>query len=191
MTSWGPPNVSNDTAQAGVNVIALVTEKQEIVTAVAAKLSTSSRLFLQRLRVDDTVFDAERLAKETLGESSSIVCYGPDVPLELALATAAIIDRDHPDVSQIVITAPTGDVWREALRTGIRELVSPSALDDELEGALTRSIERAARLRDQRSIATTAPTRGKVIVVLSPKGGSGKTMLTSNLSVAHRPGRAR
>lgn len=179
MSAWAPPTVPATGAAA---LVAVVSERAEIAQAIASRLSASTRMYRQRLHLDGTLLEPERVAKEIMAEASAIVLFGPDVPLPLAFAIAGIIDRDHPEVSQLLVTSPTGDIWREALRTGVRDIVSPSALETELGAALERAVERAARVRDQRSSVPSAPVTGRVIVVLSPKGGSGKTMLSSNLA---------
>ncbi len=183
MTMWPPPHIAGINGATPSIAVAVVSERLDLAEAVASRLTEHTRWYRQRLFLDGELLEPERLAKELMSDPASVVCFGPDVPLSLAFAVAELIDRDHPDVSQIVVTSPTGDIWREALRTGVRELVSPSAIDVELGPALTRSFERATRVRDHRSSVATGPTTGKVIVVLSPKGGSGKTMLSSNLAV--------
>jgi pilus assembly protein CpaE len=86
----------------------------------------------------------------------------------------------------VLVAAPDADVLRDALRTGVRELIEPDRVDLEIGESIDRAAERAARAREQWPAmpAPDAPPTGKVIVVLSPKGGSGKTMVSSNLAVA-------
>lgn len=182
MSGWPPP-VNTTRSSGATALVAVVSERVELAQIIATNLSSTTRMYKQRVRYDGALLEPERIAKEIVAEASGIVCFGPDVPLTLSFAVAEIIDRDHPEIAQIVITPPTSEVWREALRTGVREIVSPGALEVELGEALVRSAERAVRVRDKSSSTSTAPTNGRVIVVLSPKGGSGKTMLSSNLAV--------
>ena len=115
----------------------------------------------------------------------AVVCVGDDVPLDLALQVATVADRDHrADMSVVLIAEPSADLWRDAVRAGVRDVVAPTTLDDELGRALGRALDWTARLGDHKVVADNTPTTGRVIVVLSPKGGSGKTMLSSNLTAA-------
>lgn len=142
-------------------------------------------------QIGDEPHPADRLAKEIDRIGAKIAIIGPDVPFGLALELASNIDQDYPEISTIVIHPPTPDLWKAALRSGIRDLVDPALIAVELEPALTRAIERSFKNRRELP-PPAAPTAGKLIVVASPKGGCGKTTVATNLSAAlamAKPGR--
>jgi pilus assembly protein CpaE len=124
-----------------------------------------------------------RIAQEIADEHCHAVCIGPDVPEALALKVSRALDQDHPEIGVVLLREPTSDLWRVAARAGVRDIVEPSGVDTDLASALLAAAQRSAQLRATPA-TVKGPSRGKVIVVLSPKGGSGKTMLTTNLSVA-------
>jgi pilus assembly protein CpaE len=126
--------------------------------------------------------DAAEIARMLAGRRYPAVCVGADVPLETALALSRELDRNHPEVGVVLMREPTAELWRDAARSGIRDIVGAGASEAEVVSALLTSIERSAQIRASR-VSPEAP-RGRVIVVLSPKGGSGKTMLTTNLGMA-------
>ena len=110
------------------------------------------------------------------------VCIGPDVPLDHALEVSRQLDRHHPEIGVVLLTEPTAELWRDAVRSGIRDIVGTGESDEDVVAALQASAERGAQIRAVRAAPETPS--GRVVVVLSPKGGSGKTMLSTNLSMA-------
>lgn len=115
----------------------------------------------------------------------ALVCISDDVPLDVALDLAALADRDHPDISVALVASPDRDVWRDAIRAGVRDVIEPARVDLDLPVAIRRAAERTERVRELATVSTTTtPTTGRVVVVVSPKGGSGKTMVSSNIAVA-------
>jgi pilus assembly protein CpaE len=127
----------------------------------------------------------EHIVTDVVADGVNVLCIGDDVPLDVAFAVSSHIDRTHAHMSVILLAAPWPEVWREALRSGVRDVVDPNAGSRELAPALHRALGRAAHLSELRAVAARAePPTGRVIVVLSAKGGTGKTMVASNLTVA-------
>ena len=126
--------------------------------------------------------DAAEIAQVLADRRYHAVCIGPDVPLDLALEVSRQLDRNHPEIGVVLLSEPSAELWRDAARSGIRDIVGPGDSDEDVVSALLASAERGAQIRAARAVPETP--RGRVIVVLSPKGGSGKTMLTTNLSMA-------
>lgn len=114
-----------------------------------------------------------------------IIAFGPELPVDSVLELAAELDRLNPGIEVLVMAEPSPRVWERAARAGVREVVSPSADDDELGVAMRRTIATVMARRGQEP--PPQPTRvlhRALIVVRSPKGGSGKTMVASNVAVA-------
>jgi pilus assembly protein CpaE len=114
-----------------------------------------------------------------------VVCIGPDLPPETALAFAEAFDRDRPDLCIVLVAEASAGIWEGALRVGVRDVVSPTIDDDGLSAALQRALAVAER-RGATLRAVSQPTGAhpvRVITVLSPKGGTGKTTVATNLAV--------
>ena len=129
--------------------------------------------------------------KAIADRSPAVVILGPGLGEEAAFDLARRFDRDHPTICVLVVADPAPHTLRRALAAGVRGVIAPTASDDELRTQLEGALEVAR----QRSTATTAAetAQPRVITVISPKGGSGKTILSSNLSVGlaqRAPGRA-
>jgi pilus assembly protein CpaE len=119
---------------------------------------------------------------EVLGATPDIVVFGPELTTESVLELAAELDRRHPELEVVLLTEPSPKLWERAARSGVREIISPAADGDELRNAMARTIATV----DARRHARIAPPAGEphraVVVVHSPKGGSGKTMIASNIA---------
>lgn len=125
------------------------------------------------------------LVQRVHGSGAVTACFGPDVPVELALAVASQLEIAVPVTGSLLVREPTSDLWRESARAGIRDIVSPVNVPTELEPALKAEAERITLVRAARhEDVPGSDHQGRIIVTLSPKGGSGKTMVSTNMSVA-------
>ena len=115
-----------------------------------------------------------------------VVVLGPGVPPDAALRLAADFEIQRPEVSILLVAPPSPELVLSAMRAGIRDVVEPDADASSMSALLHRatrsaSIRRhAAGLHPDDSAGTTS---GRVIAVISPKGGAGKTTVASNLAV--------
>ncbi|HEX9854706.1 MAG TPA: AAA family ATPase [Acidimicrobiia bacterium] len=144
-------------------------------------------------RVGDTTGDLERLVNDLTRGTPEVVALGPGIDTDRALDLAALIDRDRPEISVIVVAEPTPDIWQRALRAGVRDIVAPDAPESELRTVFDRAAGKATRTKTNlvEDIIPTTKT-GRIISVIAPKGGSGKTALAVNLAVGlaeRHPGR--
>ena len=137
-------------------------------------------------------------AVQSIGAGSpEVVIFGPGMETVEALCLAERIEREHPEITMVLVAEPTSELWELALQAGIRYLVSPDDPPASVTGAVERALEIAERRRSNLIIdvrdeiaATTPPSAPelpgqprRVITVLSPKGGSGKTTVATNLAV--------
>ena len=126
---------------------------------------------------------ADFLARNT-GGPVDVVVFGPGVNTGQMLSLAADLDRLYPDIVVVLAIAATAELMMAAMRAGIREIVAPDAPPAELRQALDRAAQTAAIRRPAVSTgANQQQGRGRVISVMSPKGGVGKTTVATNLAV--------
>lgn len=112
------------------------------------------------------------------------VFVGPDIDVQLAVDFAHEFDLQRPDLTVILCAPASADVLGEALHAGVRDVVDPLASDDRLLDAYKRATEATARARRRTGKDDRGGDAGsRIITVASPKGGSGKTTVATNLAV--------
>ena len=126
----------------------------------------------------------ESAVRQIAQSQPDVVVLGPGMSAPATIALAEAFDLLHPEVCVVIVAKPSTRLWERALRAGVREIITPGSEDDQVREALTRAGSAAARRR-----ATTGAIaqreevpRGRVITVMSPKGGAGKTTVATNLA---------
>jgi pilus assembly protein CpaE len=112
-----------------------------------------------------------------------VAVFGPTLADPSGLAEIDRLTRARPEIGVILAVAElsTG-LFREALRSGARDVLAFPVEP----GALTESVERVGRslVGTTPPPAPARPEQGRIITVSSMKGGSGKTVVATNLAVA-------
>ena len=129
--------------------------------------------------------DPARLFEQLLdGELPDVLLVGPHAPAPDVLTLAARLDVQSPGISVVLMANPSPDMWQAAMRSGVRDLLPPSAEASEIRAAVERAATTAAgRRRVLRPVEETARYNGRVITIASPKGGAGKTTVSTNLAI--------
>ncbi len=131
------------------------------------------------------VADADGALLDVTKDDPAVVVLGPDLPTEQALFLAGLVDREAPEITVLVAANPTPELWRRALQAGVRDVIAPDTPDHEVRGIIDRAVQRSQRVGAGPPGGTGTGSRGtgRVITVLAPKGGAGKTALATNLAV--------
>ena len=114
----------------------------------------------------------------------AVVVLGPGLPTSACLELAAGFDLAHPEICVVVVAKSTARLFEQALRAGVREIIPVGAEDVAIREILGRA--GATALGRQRAVVTAGKpevAKGRVITVMSPKGGAGKTTVASNVAV--------
>jgi pilus assembly protein CpaE len=136
--------------------------------------------------------DPARLFEQLVdGELPDVLLVGPHAPSPEVLTLAARLDVQSPGISVVLVAEPSPEMWQAAMRAGIRDLLAPTAEVEEIRAAVERAGSAAAsRRRVLRPVSETERYTGRVITIASPKGGVGKTTVSTNLAIgltAHAP----
>ncbi|ROR66426.1 AAA family ATPase [Agrococcus jenensis] len=103
-----------------------------------------------------------------------------------ALALAGRFDRELPGTGLVLIGDPEA-LSIAAMRVGVRDVLPEHVDVETLRAALLRVGQAVQTRRAQPdvppAVANTMIAPGRVLTVLSPKGGAGKTTLATNLAV--------
>ncbi len=122
------------------------------------------------------------IVSELTRNNPAVVAIGPDIAPDQALELARAFDAERPDVIVVLIAKPSIKLLENALRAGARDVVAPDSSEADLRVALDSALRAADRRRGVLSPADVdAPSR-HVICVVSPKGGAGKTTVSTNLA---------
>jgi len=155
---------------------------------------------LLQFEADIEVVGAARTGKEAVQLTEELK---PDVVLmdinmpDMDGITATEMIRQRNPVPQIVILSVQGDpnYMRRAMLAGARDFLTKPPMADELISAVRRSGEMARLERSKSTQATPVSTSaaqssfgtgladGRIIMVYSPKGGTGVTTLAVNLAI--------
>jgi pilus assembly protein CpaE len=125
----------------------------------------------------DAVFDQLAL------ERPEVLVFGPGVAIEDALRLAIIVDVKFPEISVVLVHDEHPEIALQAMRAGVRDILSPLADVPSIRAQLERACQAfATRQRTDAQLAHEKQS-GLVIGVFSPKGGVGKTTIATNLAV--------
>ncbi len=122
--------------------------------------------------------------KELTGAPPEVMILGPGVSPDDALKLATVFDLQYPEISLLLVAEPSPEIVLRAMHSGIRDVVTPEIEVNELRVLLERAcLASASRRRGMQPAAESGQERGRVIAVMSPKGGVGKTTVATNLAV--------
>lgn len=131
--------------------------------------------------------DPAEAAADICAADPELVILGSDLAADKARQLVPEIDRRFPAATVVVLSRDVDTGFAlDLLRLGARDVLDEAILDesgpDDRRQALDRVLE-VARSRRRSSSGTSPTLRRRVITVLSPKGGTGKTTLATNLAV--------
>ncbi|HEX9228761.1 MAG TPA: AAA family ATPase [Arthrobacter sp.] len=142
---------------------------------------------LQVFQVDYLPDGPGDMLRQMVGEPPEVLILGPGISVDGSLKLASVVDLQYPEISVILAAPSTPETVLQAMRAGVRDLLDPGADPDTIRVMLERaSLAAAGRRRGlapQASEHMENSAHGRVIAVMSPKGGVGKTTVATNIAV--------
>ncbi|MEV5051789.1 AAA family ATPase [Arthrobacter sp. LAR12-1-1.1] len=156
---------------------------ERLVRSATAGMSGS----LQWFQADHLPDGPDEFLSKLLGEPPEVLILGPGLDLDDTLKHAAVLDLQYPEISVLLGAEQTPELVLAAMRSGVRDILSPTADTNGIRAMVERSsLAAAGRRRGLNSSAAESPvgaSGGRVIAVMSPKGGVGKTTIATNIAV--------
>ncbi|HEY5578798.1 MAG TPA: AAA family ATPase [Acidimicrobiia bacterium] len=148
-----------------------------------AFLDEAKRAFDGSVMTVTSVSDVERMVRD--GEID-LVIMGPSFAHERGLAAAAdLLDIDSGLAAVLVAESLTAPLLRGALRVGLRDVIEAPLSLEKIEDILSQLEAKSSRRQVTPPAEPFAPQprEGRIITVMSAKGGSGKTVVATNLAL--------
>lgn len=127
--------------------------------------------------------DPVEVAMDSCAANPELVVVGSDVGPDQARAIVPEIDRRFPATTVLCLTLHHDpDYAMGLLRLGARDVLIETGPTEEFRSQLEPVVQ-VAQTRHQATGEPRTELRRRVICVLSPKGGTGKTTVSTNLAV--------
>src|SRR4051795_8131543 len=154
------------------------------VAVVDADQAIRSRLAMQLGDFAVPVASIDAL-RERLTGVPLVAVLGPSCAGSDGLEAAEKLVTDRPEVGAILIAPELStDLFRQALRAGIRDVLPAPVDTSQLSEAVRRVVESLIAARPTGMAGPDVGGElGKVITVFSTKGGAGKSVIAANLAV--------
>lgn len=155
------------------------------VAVVDADQAIRSRLAMQLGDFAVPVASIEAL-RERLTGVPLVAVLGPSCSGSDGLEAAEKLVSDRPEVGAILIAPELStDLFRQALRAGIRDVLPAPVDTTQLSEAVRRVVETLSVARPPAPTGAAEPAgpAGRVVTVFSTKGGAGKSVIAANLAV--------
>ncbi len=132
--------------------------------------------------------DPAEVAMDAGAADPELIVLGSDAGFQLAELVLPEIDRLFPSVTILCLVRRYDTATSLALfRMGAREVIAEGGTWDEFRASVEPVLE-LARSRHRQHRQAASAVRRRIITVVSPKGGSGKTTVAVNMAIglAHR-----
>lgn len=132
--------------------------------------------------------DPHELFAQLDQEFPQVLVLGPEVPVDDALRLSTVLAVGFPELSVILVNELDPSFILQAMRAGIRDILSPASDPAQIRVLLERACQsfasrHRAAVHEPKQPGSPDTPKGLVIGVFSPKGGVGKTTIATNIAI--------
>ncbi|MEM9652944.1 MAG: AAA family ATPase [Actinomycetota bacterium] len=162
----------------GITILSGNPRLEEVFVDLFGQVSPVRRLWSSQWR------DPVEVAMDTCAADPELVVLGSDTGVETAQMIVTEIDRLFPSTTVLCLMADLNVTTSlSLLRLGARDVVYEGGTREEFLASV-EPILQLAKSRHRRRQESDGQVRRRVVTVVSPKGGSGKTTVAVNLAIA-------
>ena len=153
-----------------------------VVDEDASFIDEAKRLFDGRLPTVRSITEAVATIE---GGELRMVLIGPSISNEEGIDAVRTLRNEDPSLILIAVADQvTSGLLRAAMRAGISEVIEAPLTEEKIEDAIKQFANDVLK----RKVAAVVPVathqdEGQILVVMSAKGGSGKTVVATNLAI--------
>jgi pilus assembly protein CpaE len=154
-----------------------------VVDEEASFIDEAKRLFDGRLPTARSINEAVAAID---GGELRMVLLGPSFANEETIDSVRALRNEDPTLILIAVAEQvTSALLRAAMRAGVQEVIESPLTEEKIEEAIQQFANDFMKRRPAAVTTTTDKARqeGQVIVVMSAKGGSGKTVTATNVAL--------
>jgi len=144
-------------------------------------VSAAKELFEGRLPVARSIEEASSTIES--GELKMLL-LGPSYSTSESMdAIRTLHNQDPALVLMLVADEVTADLLRSAMRAGVSDILEAPLDETKIETAIEQFAHDVLKRKSVKPAEESNGERGKIVTITSAKGGSGKTVLATNLAV--------
>lgn len=154
-----------------------------VVDEDASFIDEAKQLFEGRLPTARSISEALTAIE---GGALRMVLLGPSFANESTIDTVRVLRNEDPSLLLIAVADQvTSALLRSAMRAGVSEVIEAPLTEEKVEDAITQFANDVLKRRTAAAPPALQEPReeGQLIVVMSAKGGSGKTVVATNLAL--------
>ncbi|HJU80780.1 MAG TPA: AAA family ATPase [Acidimicrobiia bacterium] len=154
-----------------------------VVDEDASFIDEAKQLFEGRLPTARSISEALTAID---GGALRMVLLGPSFANESTIDTVRVLRNEDPSLLLIAVADQvTSALLRSAMRAGVSEVIEAPLTEEKVEDAITQFANDVLKRRTVAAPPALQEPReeGQLIVVMSAKGGSGKTVVATNLAL--------
>lgn len=154
----------------------LVVDREDDFVAAAKELFEGRLPVARSIEEASSTIESGELRMLLLGPS-----YSNDDSME---SVRSLHNQDPGLVLMMVAESVTADLLRAAMRCGVSDVLEAPLDEEKIEAAIEQFAHDVLKRKSAARIAEPAPSgRGRIVTVSSAKGGSGKTVMATNVAL--------